>query len=131
MPAGRPSDYNEQTIPKTLEYLKNYRDYGDEIPSIAGLSVVLDVARNTIYDWASQEDKKIFSDILQDILSSQEKLLLNKGLSSEFNSNIVKLALGKHGYKERSDLTSDDKVIPILANAIQHNDSNKQDTPTE
>ena len=108
MAGGRPTDYNEETIPKTLYYLENYKEYGDVIPSVAGLSVVLDVARNTIYDWASQDDKKEFSNILAKILSTQEKVLMNNGLNNTFNSNIVKLALGKHGYSDKQELTGKD-----------------------
>jgi len=108
MTAGRPSSYTEETIPKTLQYLECYKEYGDAIPSIAGLSVVLGVARDTIYEWASQESKKEFSDILKVILSTQERTLINKGLTNEFNSNIVKLALGKHGYSDKQEITGRD-----------------------
>lgn len=111
---ARPTDYSKETIEKTKYYLENYVGFGDVIPSIAGLSVVLGVARQTIYDWASQESKKEFSDILQSILSTQEKTLINKGLTGEFNSNIAKLALGKHGYSDRQELMGKDgeKLFP-------------------
>lgn len=132
---GRPTDYNEQTIPKTLDYLKNYKDYGDEIPSIAGLSVVLDVARNTIYDWASQEDKREFSNILQKILSEQEKTLMNNGLNGKFNSNIVKLALGKHGYSDKvdTDITTKGKELPqpLINLDVLRNNGTKEDSQSE
>jgi len=113
MPVGRPTDYNESILEKANNYLENYKDEGDVIPSIAGLACVLKIARSTIYDWAKQEDKKAFSDILDDILSKQERVLMNKGLDGEFNSAIVKLALGKHGYsdKQETDLTSGGKPI--------------------
>lgn len=124
MPAGRPTDYNEQTLEKTKHYLANYKDYDDVIPSVAGLAVVLGCARNTIYDWASQEDKKEFSNILQDILSTQEKTLINKGLNGEFNSNITKLVLGKHGYhdKQETDVTSGGKALEGININVRKND---------
>lgn len=110
---GRPTDYNEEILEKTRDYIDNYSDYGDAIPSIAGLADRLGIARSTIYDWASQEAKKDFSDILENILSRQEKTLLNKGLTNEFNANITKLALGKHGYhdKQETDITTKGEKI--------------------
>jgi len=135
---ARPTDYNEKVIGKTEEYLANYESYDDAIPSIAGLAVVLGVARSTIYYWASQEDKKEFSDMLQNILSNQERILINKGLKNEFNSNIVKLALGKHGYKDKADVTTNDKEINEVTPAmialakelenIKNNDDTTEDT---
>ena len=101
---ARPTDYNAELLQKTKDYVDGgWKEAGDAIPSVAGLADDLDIARSTIYLWASQEDKKEFSDILDKILSRQERTLLNKGLTNEFNSNIVKLALGKHGYKDQSE----------------------------
>lgn len=114
MSAGRPSKYNEETIPKTLGYIENYEDEGDAIPSVAGLACFLKVSRETIYDWSKQDDKKEFSDILQTLLATQEKILVNKGLKSEFNSNITKLALGKHGYHESSKVEHSGGTTVVL-----------------
>lgn len=105
---GRPTDYGAEKLEKARHYLAHYEEYDDAIPSIAGLSLVLGIARSTVYDWASQPEKAEFSDILQEILSTQEKVLVNKGLKGEFNSNIVKLALGKHGYSDKQELTGPD-----------------------
>lgn len=127
MSAGRPTDYDDEIIESTKEYLETYKEQGDVIPSVAGLAVHLQIARSTIYDWASQEEKKEFSDILNNILSTQERVLMNKGLTSEFNSNIVKLALGKHGYTDKSDFTSGGKPIPIL-NGLSNHNSNREDS---
>ena len=103
---GRPTDYNDSILEKANDYLENYESYEDAIPSVAGLATVLEVARSTVYDWASQEAKKEFSDILQKILAKQERVLINKGLTGDFNSNITKLALGKHGYSEKQDVSA-------------------------
>jgi hypothetical protein len=130
MPAGRPTLYSPKILKKTREYLLNYTSYDDAIPSIAGLAVVLGISRKTIYEWARQDDKKEFCDILEEILSDQERTLINKGLKGDFNSNIVKLALGKHGYSDKSDVTSGGKPIPIYNGVSQHN-SDKEDISTE
>ena len=117
MPGGRPTIYDKDIVSTTQWYVdKGWEELGDAIPSIAGLSDHLGIPRQTIYDWASQEEKKEFSDILQRILSKQERTLLNKGLKNEFNSNIAKLALGKHGYSDKTELTGKDgkNLIPTI-----------------
>lgn len=130
-PVGRPSGYTPEIIEKTKAYLAQAKDdYIDDkrlkvnLPSVAGLSVYLEVSRSMIYRWA--EDHQEFRDILEKILGEQESRLINKGLSGEYNSNIAKLALGKHGYKEQTDITSDNKPIPILGN-VRKNDGNTED----
>ena len=100
---GRPTMYNEEILAKTKAYLIewNLGENPDVIPSIEGLAFHLDISRTTIYDWAKQEDKVEFSYTLEKINELQKRILLNKGLSSEFNSNITKLALGNHGMSEK------------------------------
>ena len=100
---GRPTDYSDIILASSNEYLEDYEELGDAIPSIAGLAIHLKLSRTTLYDWAKHDDKKEFSYILDDILSKQENVLMNKGLLGEFNSNITKLALGKHGYSDKQD----------------------------
>ena len=101
MRTGRPTKYTEDTIPLTLEYIENYAEHGDAMPSIAGLACVLNVARDTIHDWRNQEDKADFSDILAKLLATQERVLFNRSLLGDYNASIAKLALGKHGYSDK------------------------------
>lgn len=101
MPAGRPTDYSDEICRKARLYLQDFEQYGDAIPSVAGLAVFLKIARSTIYEWAKEDDKCEFSDILQEILAKQESILLTKGLKNEFNSSITKVILGKHGYSDK------------------------------
>jgi len=100
---GRPTKYSNETLKIAREYLKNYARHGDKIPSVAGLAVVLAVRRETLHVWAKEEGKEEFSNILGDILAKQENILVNKGLSGDFNPTIVKLVLGKHGYHEKRE----------------------------
>lgn len=125
MPAGRPTEYTPEILAKARAYLDLGYEEDERIPSVAGLSRFLEIARSTIYDWASQEDKKEFSDILEQILAKQEYTLLNKGITGEFNSTITKLVLAKQGYKESSeqDITSGGKpIIQIPAEIAIKND---------
>lgn len=111
MAGGRPTDYSEDTLVKTRDYIENHENYGDVVPSVAGLATELGIARSTVYEWAKDENKQEFSDMLDNILSTQERKLLGKGLSGEFNSTITKLMLAKHGYVDQSKVDGEQKVI--------------------
>jgi len=103
MAGGRPSKYTEETIPKTLEYMKKWESLGHKIPSIAGLAVHLKVRRDTIHEWRKEEGKEEFSDIIENLLALQELTLSGNGLSGDFNATISKLILTKHGYSDKVD----------------------------
>lgn len=103
MPAGRPTTYDDELLAKAKEYITVYEAQGDMIPSVEGLAAYIERARSTLYDWASQDDKAEFSDILSEINETQKRVLVNKGLSNDFNSNITKLVLGKHGLSDKTE----------------------------
>jgi len=109
---GRPTRQTPKVIKAAREYLGNYEKFGDVIPSIAGLAVAIKVHRSMLYAWA-KHDTSPFQDILADILDKQEQVLWTKGLSGEFNSNLVKLALGKHGYHDKQEVTGDINVTSL------------------
>lgn len=121
--AGRPTDYSPSVEKKAKDYLENHEQYGDVIPSVAGLSLALKVSRSTVYEWIKDKDKLIFSDIVESILAKQENKLVNNGLNNTFNPTITKLLLNKHGYhdKQETDHKSSDgsmtppQVIEIVA----------------
>ena len=101
MPAGRPTSYSDDMLQQATEYVdKGWRKEGDVMPMIESLSVVLGVARSTIYKWA--EEKPEFSDILDTLMAVQAKELWNRGLVGDYNSTMAKLALTKHGYSDKS-----------------------------
>jgi len=102
MAGGRPTDYSQEVVDKAKEYIETYEMQGDMIPSVEGLSEFIGIARPTIYKWAKEEGKQEFVDTLEALQAKQKKVLLNKGLSGDFNSNITKLALGNHGMSEKN-----------------------------
>ena len=79
-PVGRPCELNEAVIEKAWLYLKGgYKEQGNAVPSIAGLAFALGKSRDTMYEWATQNDE--FSDILECIATAQEMLLIDGGLN--------------------------------------------------
>ena len=98
--------YSPEMLEKAEYYLANYKKIGREVPSIKSLARYLKVARQTPYNWSKDEDKKAFLGILEQIEAEQEEVLIDKGLNGDFNSNIVKLMLGKHGYHDKQDVAA-------------------------
>lgn len=99
---ARPTKYNQDIVDAAWDYIENYKSHDDVIPSHAGMACALNLNKSTLYDWA-EDPKKEFSDILGKCNQKQEKVLLNGGLSNEFNAAITKLALGKQGYSDKTE----------------------------
>lgn len=120
-PGGRPTKYSQQMVDDARAYIKNYANFGDRVPSAVGLCRVLEVVPSTLYKWGSDKDKPEFSVILAELQATQERILLNMGLDGTYNSNIVKLMLGKHGYKEQKDTSLSNADGSPLFDNIQIN----------
>ncbi len=103
MTIGRPTSCTDEVIQKARDYLVDFSTIHEHpFPSIVGMCRVIERARSTVYDWAEDENNE-FSDILEQCNELQEMTLLHKGITNEFNSNITKLVLGKHGYHDKQD----------------------------
>ena len=116
MPAGRPTKYSDEILEKANAYVNGgFASEGDVVPSVAGLSCSLDVARVTLHDWA--ETYPEFSYTLTKCKGVQERMLLSGGLSSTMNSTITKLMLANHGYSDKveQDVTSNGQTVAPLA----------------
>ena len=106
---GRPSEYTDEVVKKSLYYLADgYKDLGDIVPSVAGLACFLGRPRNRLYEWAKRYDD--FQDMLNSIATLQERMLINGGLGGDFNPAISKLMMAKHNYSDKieQDVTSSD-----------------------
>jgi len=103
MAGGRPTHYSDEIARKAREYLVVYEELGHAVPSVAGLSLYIERARSTIYQWAADPENEEFADILDNINATQEQVALAKGLKGDYNATLVKLLLGKHGYHEKVD----------------------------
>ena len=107
---ARPTKWSKELEEQAYDYIRDYGNHGHMIPSIEGLAMVLDLHRDTLYEWAKDKKTKKFSDILGKILQMQQLTLINGGLSNKFNSAITKLVLGKHGFHDKmeQDISSSD-----------------------
>jgi len=121
---GRPSGYDESYPERVFAYLEKCVDeyksllrsenaesgsitYANQlavsIPQYADVCIMLDCSYETMNAWASLHPE--FARALRAVKMEQEKRLVNKGLSGEYVSPIVKMLLSaNHGYKEKTEL---------------------------
>jgi transposase-like protein len=104
---ARPTKYNEEMQIKADEYLLNYQE-DSVVPTIAELSLVLDISDSTFYEW--RDKYPAFSRTLDRIMKTQEVGLVNKSLRNEINPTIAKLMMHNHDYSDKveQDLKSSD-----------------------
>jgi hypothetical protein len=146
---GRPLEYKQEFVGEVAKYLSKCKDEETEfhktrgeksdtyervvkvkLPSIEGLAEHLRVSRETIYDWKSKY--KEFSDTLDEILVKQHNALVSGGLSGTYSPVIAKLLLSSnHGYKEKSDLTTDGEKISFVIPQDVANKYTNTDTSAE
>lgn len=97
-----------------------------DLPKVAGLALYIRKASDGKYSPSRTQMYELgrkfkgFADILENVNLLQEDRLLNNGLSGAYQSPIAKLVLGKHGYKEQQDITSDNRSITDGALSTTH-----------
>lgn len=109
----RPTTYNQDVIDMAREYLVEYENEGEVIPTVVGLCKFIGRSKATIYNWIKDDDKKEFLDIVNEIEEYQHIKLVSGGLSGTYNNMITKLMLSKHGYSDKveQDITSGGKAL--------------------
>jgi len=95
---ARPTKYTDDMQAKADAYLESY-EADSVVPTIAELSLVLDVSDSTFYLWRDKYDA--FSRTLDRIMKTQEVGLVNKSLRNEINPTIAKLMMHNHDYSDR------------------------------
>ena len=126
---ARPTDYTPELIAKAYDYLENYAEYGDLVPTVAGMACELNVRRETLHAWGRDADKPEFSHILTRVMEAQERKLVSGGLGGLFNPAITKMMLTKHGYSDKQELdhtSSDGSMRPTVLVSFD-NDQTDQD----
>lgn len=119
MKRGRPSEYKEEYISSVDEYLLQNQDVPAEggkvevnLPTIEGFAVFIGVSKRVLYEWEKLYPN--FMHALDLIRHEQQKRLLDKGLSGQYNSTIAKLILSSNhnmSEKTQTDLTTDGEKI--------------------
>lgn len=102
-PIGRPSKYNSDVQKAAEEYINNFKDYGDVVPTVASLALHLDVATKTLYNWATEQNPE-FLHVFNRLELLQHRALVNGGLAGGFNPAITKMMLTKHGYSDKQEI---------------------------
>lgn len=98
---ARPTDYNEELLEKAKRYLLSIDKDSKQCPTVEGLAKYIGISRQTVYVWA--EEKPEFSDILQEVQEAQAEMLIQNGLTNQYNSTMAKMMLSKHGYVEKTE----------------------------
>lgn len=104
MPAGRPTKLTPELVDQAKAHLATFDvTVGTLLPTVEGLALELHVSRDTVYEWA--KDNQEFSDIVNELKSRQAQKLIQNALQNRYNPTIAKLILsGKHGYVEKSEV---------------------------
>jgi len=125
--AGRPTKLTPELLVKAKEYLDGGYLSDELVPTIAGLSLYIDISRVTVYEWA--KDNPEFTYIVEKLMGGQEKGLLKGALGGDYNASIAKLMLTKHGYTDKveQDVKSSDGSmsptrIEIVAPSVDSKD---------
>ena len=115
--AGRPTTLTDELLDTAREYLSEYESLGQIVPSLAGLSKFIGASRSSVYLWKSSEGDIFsqFSDICSEIMETQEKKLLNGGLSGDYAPTITKLMMTKHGYTDKQEIQQEVKQTKELS----------------
>lgn len=101
--AGAPTKLTPELVDRARGYLSGgFLVQEESVPSIEGLAVYLKLSRQSIYNYKDASSE--FLDIVELIEAKQAMLLINKGLSGDFNGSIVKLMLSKHGYNDKQEV---------------------------
>lgn len=101
---------------KAYRYIKTYKDLGEVIPTVVGLSVFLSVTKSTLYEWIKDEKNPEFSNALEMVSNNQELKLINGGLNNAFNSTITKLMLSNNHNITDTPKESEEKAPPLTIN---------------
>jgi len=152
--AGRPSEYKPDMCADILDYFnvspyeiktreitmksgavyeERYVEVND-LPLLSGFAVKIGVTRKTLSEWAKLYPD--FSHAFETAKEIQDRNLNTNGLRGLYNNNYANL-LGKNylGFKDKKDITTDDKPlevkvyeIPVFNNNINEPDDDDSES---
>lgn len=107
---------DKELIEKGFEYLQNYKQAGDVVPSLAGMAHYLDTSKAQLQAWLADGDEEL-ADLVARLDTMQEKRLLRDGLLGNFNQTVTKMMLAKFGYMDKAqvdNISSDGSMSTLV-----------------
>lgn len=109
---GRATRYCKELQDAADWYVEEgYKELHQVVPSVVGLCLFLNLGRNVSRHLRAKHPK--FEKTVDRLLAKQECLLVNGGLGSRLNTNIVKLMLCNHGYGERINIQEEPAPLSL------------------
>lgn len=102
---GRPPKYNN---PKKLEKIINNYFLEEDKPTLTGLAIYLGMSRETLNQY---KNKDMFSDIIKKAREKVMAIYEEKMIYANNPTGVI-FALKNMGWKDRQDVTTNDKDIP-------------------
>lgn len=104
-PEGRPAIW---TSPEVLEKLVDQYFEHEKQPTLAGLAVALDISRSTLYNYGAKDE---FLDIIKKARERVERIYEGILIYGDKPTGVI-FALKNMSWKDRTDVTTDDKPFP-------------------
>lgn len=129
---GRPTKVTPELIQQAWDYVKTTGEFSYQlVPTIEGLSIAMNISRETIYAWEKDDVNAEFSDIVKKLRSLQAEKLLQNALLGRYNPMIAKLMLSKHGYVEKTETDTKVEMVQPIMKLEEHNAVLRDDSDTE
>lgn len=118
---GRPTLYSEEMQKRADLYLEEctlYKEYNgslfpNPIPSVAALALILDVDRDTLYNWSKKHTQ--FFGTLRKIKDKQEMFLIHHGLTKGYDASFAKfLAINVTDFRDKVEQEVTQKEIKVV-----------------
>lgn len=131
MPKTNSTKCTDEVIAKAREYLGGgFKAVGHVVPTHSGLALYLGVARQTPKNWATQEENnknaQAMADILDELTSRQEVLIIAGGLSKQYDSGFAKMMAANHGYSDKQSIdhrSGDGSMSPTRIELVAPDDN--------
>lgn len=103
----------QEHVDKGMAYINGGYLEDEVVPTSDGLAIAMNVCRKTTYNWAEMKSNQFREEIayiVDRVQAMQGKLIVNGGLSGQFNPAFAGKLVGNHGFgdKQSIDHTSSD-----------------------
>ena len=117
---GRPTKYDESITAKADAYFADPSVADDNVATIAGLCVYLNVHKDTIYEWSNKH--QAFSDALKRGKKHQERQIVNLLTDRErFTAGSIFVAKNVLGWRDKQDVSQDTHITYVVDTGVTRN----------